>query len=141
MTDPMNTSVEYPSFDLQSIHVSFEEQRWLLSQRYVYKLDNLIQSIVNLHKAIQKYEQFSIIPSSLSSSSMIAEVRLDDEYPLYYSSVVNGCTNNQIDQYRLHNQQLFQLTFKDLCTNLNYRIFIIILEGFIFYSSQTAVRI
>jgi hypothetical protein len=54
---------------------------------------------------------------------------------------VNGCTDNQIDQFRLYNQQMFQLIFDDLCTDLNYRIFIIIMEGFIFYSSQTVVRI
>ncbi|CAF0810400.1 unnamed protein product [Rotaria sordida] len=138
MTDRMDTSMEYPSFDLQSTHLSFEERRWLFKQYYLYKLDNLIQQIGALHKAIQGYQQFSIIPASLSSSSMIAEVRLDDKHPLYYSSVVNGRTDNQIDQFRLHYQQLFQLVFNDLCTDLNYRIFIIIIEGFIFYSSQTA---
>ncbi|CAF4560757.1 unnamed protein product [Rotaria sp. Silwood1] len=138
MTDRMDTSMEYPSFDLQSIHVSFEERRWLVKQRYLHKLDNLIQPIVDLQKAIQHYDQFSIISTSLSSSSMIPIVRLDDEHPLYYSSVVNGCTDNQIDQFRLHNQQMFQLIFNDLSTNLNYRILIIIIEGFIFYSSQTA---
>ncbi len=53
----------------------------------------------------------------------------------------NGNTDNEIDQFRLHYQQMFQLIFNDLCTDSNYRIFIIIIEGFIFYSAQTSVII
>ncbi|CAF1001513.1 unnamed protein product [Adineta steineri] len=133
----MDTDVDYPSFDLQSINVSIEERRWILKQRQLYKLDNLIQSIADLHKTIRGSEQFSYIPTSLSSSSMIKKGSLDETYPLYYSSTVDGCTNNDIDQFRLHHQQTFQLVFQDLCTDFNYRIFIIIMEGLIFYSSQT----
>lgn len=54
---------------------------------------------------------------------------------------MNGFTNSHIDQFRLHHQQTFQLIFADLSNDLNYRIFMIIMEGFIFYSSQSVVRI
>jgi hypothetical protein len=54
---------------------------------------------------------------------------------------VNGSADNQIDQYRLHHQQMFQLTFNDLFSDSNYRLFIIIVEGVIFSSSQTVVSI
>jgi hypothetical protein len=54
---------------------------------------------------------------------------------------VNGSTDSEIDQFRLHNQQTFQLTFDDLSRDLNYRLFIILMEGVIFSSSQTVVSI
>ncbi|CAF4653769.1 unnamed protein product, partial [Rotaria magnacalcarata] len=58
---------------------------------------------------------------------MVAAPRLADQHRLYYQSVLNGNTDIQIDQLRLHNQQMFQLIFADTCTNVDYRIFIIII--------------
>ncbi len=54
---------------------------------------------------------------------------------------MNGSADSDIDRFRLHNQQMFQLTFHDLSHDFNYRIFIILMEGVIFSSSQTVVSI
>ncbi|CAF4992832.1 unnamed protein product, partial [Rotaria socialis] len=68
---------------------------------------------------------------------MVAAPQLADQHRLYYQSALNGNTDIQIDQFRRHHQQMFQLIFADACTNVDYRIFIIIIEGFVFYSSTT----
>ncbi|CAM4804415.1 unnamed protein product [Rotaria magnacalcarata] len=133
----MDTNMDSSSFDYQSIYVSFEERRWLFKQRVIHDLDKFIKPIADFQKMIRGYQQFSMVQKSLSSSSMVAAPRLADQHRLYYQSVLNGNTDIQIDQLRLHNQQMFQLIFADTCTNVDYRIFIIIIEGFVFYSSTT----
>ncbi len=70
----MDTNMDNPSFDLQSTHVSYEvklinsikmklnvlfieERHWLNEQRHLYKLDNLVKSIGDLHKTIRGCQQ------------------------------------------------------------------------------------
>ena len=47
----------------------------------------------------------------------------------------------RIDRFRLRHQHEFQQLFHDFSLDRNYRLFFIIVEGLIFYSSATVVRI
>lgn len=133
----METMNDYPFFELQSIHVSYEERRWLHRQRYTHKTDDIVDELVELHKKIPNYQYLSTFTESLSTSTMLPSVSLKSTHSLYYPNISNRYTNNEIDQFRLYNQQFFQLIFHDLCQFINYRIFVILMEGMIFYTSQT----
>ncbi|UJR26849.1 hypothetical protein I4U23_008161 [Adineta vaga] len=138
MADYMDTSMDTPSFDAQSIHLSYEERRWLWIQKTIHKLDQTLQTVVDLHKTIRDYQKLSAVLSTISSSSIIPKPVIDDKFQLYYSSTINGNNSQHIDEFRLHHQQLFQSTFSDISSNPNYYLFIILVEGIIFYSSEIA---
>ncbi|CAF0733876.1 unnamed protein product [Adineta ricciae] len=138
MADRMDITMDFPSFDLQLTQLSHEERRWLWTQKEQYKLDKIVHNVADLYKHIQSCSLVSYIQKLLTPKTMIAKPALDDKFHLYYSSTMNGNNNQEIDQFRLYHQQLFRLTFADIVSNVDYLMFVIFLEGTLFYSTQTA---
>ncbi|CAF1534655.1 unnamed protein product [Didymodactylos carnosus] len=121
--------MDFISFDLQSTHLSYEERRWLYEQRKTKSIDKMLNEMDELHKMIISYPNFS-------QTEYVPLTPMNDTDVLYYQTLVDEATDNKIDLFRLHRLQMIQSLFKDFDDHL-FKHFTIIIEGYIFYASQT----